>query len=618
MQPVIVGVADIRNRSLAVEDAKEPASLMLEAIQGAINDASTSSETAELLRNSIDSLSVVQTWTWPYHDLPGLLSQRLGVNPKYQMYTEHGGNQPAKLLDEAALRIARGESTVAVITGGEALGSLAACVKHGNMPPPGWSPPARNVTNVFSPTNREPRKDIAGLHFVGSPIHIYPLYENGFRAYREQSLEANHRESVALYAYFSQVASQNPYAWNYGTDAETAASIGTISKKNRMICFPYPLLMNAFNNINLSSSCILTTTKFAKQLQIPEDKWIYPLGGAGFKERDHFWERPNFFESAAISKSLDACLSASQLTPDEIDLYDFYSCFPIVPKLACHHLGISITQPKKPITVLGGLTSFGGAGNNYSMHAITEMTRRLRGGSSRNGLILANGGVLSYQHAVCLSSLAPRKGAPYSNSNDLERVARGPIPLIDFEAKGPGRIETYTVEFNRDGTPSRAYIIGRLTNNNHRFLANEGDRSTLLRLSSRNEEPIGKLGTVTADPLGGIACTIPSIAATQSGECIMLRLITIIAHASLFKAMIPICPSSSKRCLTPPKVGPHGACCRITGTDLNALQLQATARRGWVRAVRTKRLGLHKELRGSSFLFARHLATKCKTLYTYL
>jgi hypothetical protein len=48
-----------------------------------------------------------------------------------------------------------------------------------------------------------------------------------------------------------------------------------------------PLLMNAFNTVNLSSACIVTTTEFARQLQIPEDKWIYPLGGAGFKEREH-------------------------------------------------------------------------------------------------------------------------------------------------------------------------------------------------------------------------------------------------------------------------------------------------------------------------------------------
>lgn len=44
--------------------------------------------------------------------------------------------------------------------------------------------------------------------------------------------------------------------------------------------------MNAFNTVNLGAACIVTSTEHAKQLQIPESKWIYPLGGAGFKERD--------------------------------------------------------------------------------------------------------------------------------------------------------------------------------------------------------------------------------------------------------------------------------------------------------------------------------------------
>lgn len=53
----------------------------------------------------------------------------------------------------------------------------------------------------------------------------------------------------------------------------------------------------------------------------------------------------------------------------EEDLWtDDHSCFPIVPKLACQHLGLPFANPLKPITLLGGLTSFGGAGNNYSMH----------------------------------------------------------------------------------------------------------------------------------------------------------------------------------------------------------------------------------------------------------
>jgi len=123
MIPVIIGVADVKNGSTAVGDSKEPASLMLEAIDSAIQDASTSEDFAEAVRFSIDSIDVVRTWTWPYADLPGLLSENLGIQTKHHSYSEHGGNQPAKLLDDAARRIATGENKVAVLTGAEALAS---------------------------------------------------------------------------------------------------------------------------------------------------------------------------------------------------------------------------------------------------------------------------------------------------------------------------------------------------------------------------------------------------------------------------------------------------------------------------------------------------------------
>jgi hypothetical protein len=45
-----------------------------------------------------------------------------------------------------------------------------------------------------------------------------------------------------------------------------------------------PLLMNAFNNVNLAAAVLLTSTEFARELGIPESKWIYPLGGAGTRD----------------------------------------------------------------------------------------------------------------------------------------------------------------------------------------------------------------------------------------------------------------------------------------------------------------------------------------------
>jgi len=122
--PIIVGVGDIKNPSLRLEDAFEPADLILRAIHAAIKDTRVSNQSSQRLQESIDSIDVVRTWTWEYPDLPGLLSEKLGVQPKHKYYCPtHGGNSPARLLDEAARRISLGESKVAIVTGGEALAS---------------------------------------------------------------------------------------------------------------------------------------------------------------------------------------------------------------------------------------------------------------------------------------------------------------------------------------------------------------------------------------------------------------------------------------------------------------------------------------------------------------
>lgn len=121
--PIVVGVGDFKNPSKRVDDALEPLELMLKAISIAISDTNSSENAAARLQSEIDSVDIVATWTWPYPDLPSLLAERLGVNPRHKFYSEHGGNKPGKLFDEAARRISVRESKVAVVTGGEALAS---------------------------------------------------------------------------------------------------------------------------------------------------------------------------------------------------------------------------------------------------------------------------------------------------------------------------------------------------------------------------------------------------------------------------------------------------------------------------------------------------------------
>lgn len=235
--PVVVGVSDIVNRSLKVEDAIEPLQLILSAIEAAVSDAKPTSD--DEFRNAIDSIDVVACWTWPYKDLPSLLAQRLNIKPERKFSPQyHGGNQPGLLFDEAARRISKGETNVAVVCGGEALASLGACAKAGKLPPPTWTQVDQKIDSVFSPSTRDLATGLGKSHLIGAPIHIYPLYENGLRAHLGQSIEENNTESAKLYAEFAKTAEHQQYAWNYRKPAATAEMIGTVSAKNRMICLP--------------------------------------------------------------------------------------------------------------------------------------------------------------------------------------------------------------------------------------------------------------------------------------------------------------------------------------------------------------------------------------------
>lgn len=44
--------------------------------------------------------------------------------------------------------------------------------------------------------------------------------------------------------------------------------------------------MNAFNTVNLAAAVIVTSVEIATKLGVSKEKWVYPLGGAGKKEKE--------------------------------------------------------------------------------------------------------------------------------------------------------------------------------------------------------------------------------------------------------------------------------------------------------------------------------------------
>jgi acetyl-CoA C-acetyltransferase len=179
---------------------------------------------------------------------------------------------------------------------------------------------------------------------------------------------------------------------------------------------------------------------------------------------------------------------------EDIDAFDFYSCFPVAVSNAIEAIGLSPNDPRG-LTVTGGLPYFGGPGNNYSLHAIAEMVHVLRG-NAEVGLVAANGGFLS-KYAVGVYSAKPCEFRVCSSSEVDAAMAAECSPAFESKPEGAATIETYTVDYRRDGSAKTAIVMGRLNSNGKRFLAVSApsDQATAQQLA--DEEGLGRHIEVT-------------------------------------------------------------------------------------------------------------------------
>jgi acetyl-CoA C-acetyltransferase len=116
-------------------------------------------------------------------------------------------------------------------------------------------------------------------------------------------------------------------------------------------------------------------------------------------------ERADLSRSPAAVLAVTHALDVAGITAGDLDRLDLYSCFPAPVFNVCDGLGVA-ADDKRGLTVTGGLPFFGGAGNNYSMHAIAEIVQRARAHPGSFGLVGANGGIMS-KYSVGVYSTTP-------------------------------------------------------------------------------------------------------------------------------------------------------------------------------------------------------------------
>lgn len=479
--PVLVGVGQIVRHweGQSVGDAPGPLGLQLAAAKRALADSGA----AEKLCSLIDGIVVVRA----NHDSiegarhpfgrcgnpPATLAAELGISSARCIYSVVGGDQPQALVNEAAEAIFAGDTEAVLLAGSEATATMKQALKARLTLD--WS---HGVAGEWEDRGLGPAllTEYERANGLGMPTQTYPAFEQALRARLGLDRAAYVDLMSELWAGFSAVAAANPYS--QFPQERSGEFLATPGKDNYPIADPYLKWHVAQDAVNQGAAVILTSVGAAQDAGIDPANWVYLHGYAAAKDCP-VTERPDLSRSRAIEVALRGALDMAGKTVPEIGQFDLYSCFPCAVLLAAEALGLD--WRRTACTVTGGLPFFGGAGNNYSMHAIATMAERLRASPGEFGLILANGGFLSKEAAGVYSTEPAENWRPRRDDAGQAEIDVGPAPALLSETV-EAVIDSYTVTWKK-GSPSRGYIIG--SNDKGRVLARvrTGHRATLASLA---------------------------------------------------------------------------------------------------------------------------------------
>jgi acetyl-CoA C-acetyltransferase len=446
--PVLIGHGQVNHRDEIDPEKRsvEPLDLMVAAARKAADPR---------VLESVDSVRVVNILSAQYRD-PGLLvGQRVGAADFTTLYSPVGGNVPQSLVNQACLDIQTGRAGIVLLTGAETWRTRRGLRAKGSRLE--WTVQDDSVPMAEVAGDDVPMVGDAEIRIgLDRPASVYPLFEQALRIANDESIEDHSRRVGELWARFNAVAVDNPHAWI--RKPATAAEITRPGPQNRMISWPYTKLMNSNNMVDQGAALILTSVDQAKRLQIPEDRWVYPLAGTDAHDTSAIAERDELYRSTAIRIAGARALQLAGLGIDDVDYVDLYSCFPSAVQVAAAELGLAVDDPARPLTVTGGLTFAGGPWSNYVMHSIATLAELLVANPGRRGLITANGGYLT-KHSFGVYGTEPP--AEFRWEDMQPAVDREPTRDGLVEWEGIGTVEAWTTPFNRDGQPERAFLAVR-------------------------------------------------------------------------------------------------------------------------------------------------------------
>jgi len=449
--PVLVGVGQSieRNKLVSIVDLTE------QAAYAAFDDAPG-------LREHIQRLTTVSVIFSPSPKAPSRdLAARLELLDAECESTTAGGNSPQWAVNRAAHDIAAGKLKATLIVGAESTRSMRA------------SEPGADLFGASgkSKANKEQQSElIVGPTMDGvltiaevaagftRPAEVYPVFESAIAAAAGRNVEQQRIHIGELLAPFSKVAASNPYAWFQ--EELTPSDISTPSGSNRLTAEPYTKRMNSFPNVDQGSALIVTSLELARAAGL-EEQCIFPWSGATNTDVAPA-ARKELGGSPAVRAAAQAIFTASGVGIDDFDFIDLYSCFPSAVQVLAEAINLDLKDPRG-LTLTGGMSFFGGPGNNYTSHSIISAALRLRE-SGKLAYVAGNGGFLSKHSVGIYGSAAPKSGFQLPDTKTQQAEINTAAVSVATEASGNATVVGGTVVYGRDGAVSSAPVIADLAN----------------------------------------------------------------------------------------------------------------------------------------------------------
>ncbi|WP_320670287.1 acetyl-CoA acetyltransferase [Patulibacter defluvii] len=484
--PVLVGTGQVTHRPGA--DPTSPLDLMVEAARRAAADAGPG---GDALLAGVESVAVVDVFSWPIPDPGTLVATELGLSPRETVRSVIGGNGPIALLGDLASRIADGQLDRALLVGGEVVSVFRSAMASGGQT--GWptqpdgTAPTRVVGHDAPPSH--PAELAAGLVV---PANYYPVFEHALRHEAGRTTAEQQAWIGSWWSRYSEVAAGHPNAWS--TTPMSAEQVASPEAGNRPISDPYLKCMVANITVDQSAALLLTSAGAAEAAGIPRDRWVFVHATAGAADHWLVGERDQLHRSPAIAANGAAVFGHAGIDADDVALVDLYSCFPCAVQIGARELGFAVDDPARPLTVTGGLVFFGGPANNYVTHSLATLVDRAREQPDALALASAVGWYMTKHGLALLSARPPAR--PYAHHDVQATVDAGPRRSIVEDPSGRWTVESFTASYDREGQPNFGTVVAR--DGERRAFAKTGDAATIATLLG--DDPIGRPVELGGEP----------------------------------------------------------------------------------------------------------------------